>query len=68
MCEITTLPDLESALYFSMVTFTTVGYGDVVVTGNWRILAALESANGVVIFGWTTALIVYVVQQLYGRK
>ena len=66
--EITTLPDLETALYFSMVTFTSVGYGDVVLTGPWRILASIQAANGVIIFGWTTALIFYHIQTVYTRK
>ena len=65
---ITTLPDLESALYFSMVTYTSVGYGDVVLTGDWRMLAALEGANGVIMFGWTTALIFYVIQYVYKAR
>jgi len=66
--EITELPDLETALYFSMVTFTSVGYGDVVLSGNWRMLASLQGANGVMLFGWTTALIFYVIQTVYRRK
>jgi len=66
--EITKLPDLETALYFSMVTFTSVGYGDVVLTGPWRILASIQAANGVIIFGWTTALIFYHMQTVYARK
>ena len=62
---ITTLPDLETAFYFSMVTFTTLGYGDVVLTGQWRTLASIQAANGVIIFGWTTALIFYFIQRIY---
>ena len=62
---ITTLPDLETAFYFSMVTFTTLGYGDVVLTGEWRALASIQAANGVIIFGWTTALIFYFIQRIY---
>lgn len=65
--EITSLPDLETALYFSMVTFTTVGYGDVVLTGSWRVLASIQAANGVIVFGWTTALIFYVIQHVYRK-
>ncbi len=65
---ITTLPDLETALYFSMVTFTTLGYGDVVLTGRWRMLASIQAANGVIIFGWTTALIFVWIQMIYQRK
>jgi hypothetical protein len=66
--EITQLPDLETAIYFSMVTFTSVGYGDVVLIGKWRVLAAMEAANGVIIFGWTTALIFHVIQSVYRRR
>ncbi len=65
---ITTIPDLETAFYFSMVTYTTLGYGDVVLTGQWRTLASIQAANGVIIFGWTTALIFYYIQLIYGKE
>ncbi len=65
---VTDLPDLETAFYFSMVTFTTLGYGDVVLTGQWRTLASIQAANGVIIFGWTTALIFYFIQQIYQEE
>ncbi len=65
--SITTVPDLETAFYFSMVTFTTLGYGDVVLTGQWRTLASIQAANGVIIFGWTTALIFYFIQKVYKK-
>jgi hypothetical protein len=65
---ITALPDLETAFYFSMVTFTTLGYGDVVLTGQWRTLASIQAANGVIIFGWTTALIFYFIQRVYKEE
>jgi len=55
---------LEPALYFSLVTFTTVGFGDVVLEPSWRILSAIEAANGVMMFGWTTALIFWFLQRL----
>ena len=61
------LPDLGTALYFSLVTFTTLGYGDVTLVRGWRVLGAFEAANGVIMFGWTTALIVSVVQRMYFR-
>jgi hypothetical protein len=66
--EITTLPDMQTAFYFSMVTFTTLGYGDVVLTGEWRTLASIQAANGVIIFGWTTALIFYFIQHIYKKE
>ena len=62
------LPDLETAFYFSMVTFTTLGFGDVVLSGPWRTLASIQAANGVIIFGWTTALIFYFIQRIYTDK
>jgi hypothetical protein len=65
---ITALPDLETAFYFSMVTYTTLGFGDVVLTGQWRTLASIQAANGVIIFGWTTALIFYFIQQIYKEE
>ena len=61
------LPDVETALYFSMVTFTSVGYGDIVLGDSWRILASIQGANGVIIFGWTTALIFHYIQRIYER-
>ena len=65
---ITALPDMETAFYFSMVTFTTLGFGDVVLTGQWRMLASIQAANGVIIFGWTTALIFYFIQNTYKEE
>jgi len=59
------LSDFESALYFSTVTFTTLGYGDIVLDDRWRLLASFQAANGIVMFGWTTALIMAAVQRVY---
>ncbi len=62
------LGDFETALYFSTVTFTTLGYGDILLDANWRLLAAFESANGIIIFGLTTAVVVSAVQLVYFPK
>ena len=56
---------MEAALYFSMVTFTTLGYGDVLLDERWRLMAAFEAANGIIIFGLSTAVVVAVVQRVY---
>ena len=66
--EITKLSNLETAFYFSMVTFTTLGYGDLVLDGSWRILASLQAANGAIIIGWTTALIFFFIGRIYSNK
>ena len=58
------IPDVETALYFSMVTFTTLGYGDISLGSQWRLLASFEAANGTIMFGWTTALVVAYMQKL----
>jgi len=49
---------LEEALYFSTSTFTTVGFGDLVLDERWRMLSAAESANGFLLIGWSTAFLV----------
>jgi len=54
----------EPALYFSTVTFTTLGYGDVTLDESWRLLASFEAANGIIMFGWTTALIFAFIQRI----
>jgi hypothetical protein len=59
---------LEPALYFSTVTYTTLGYGDLVLHDQWRLLGSIEAANGIIMFGWTTALIFAAVQRVYFAK
>lgn len=49
---------IETSLYFSIVTFTTLGYGDVIVANEWRILASFAAVNGLIIFGLNTAFLV----------
>lgn len=49
------LPDLEEALYFSTISYSTVGFSDALISTNWRLLAAFESILGVILLGWSTA-------------
>ena len=56
--------DFESALYFSTVTFTTLGYGDIVLDGKWRLFGAIEGGNGLILFGWSTAFLLSVTSRL----
>ena len=56
---------LEAALYFSTSSFTTVGYGDLVLSEEWRLFGSLESANGLMLFGWSTAFIFETVTRTY---
>ncbi len=57
--------DLETAVYFSTVAFTTLGFGDIVLDESYRLLGAFEAAAGMVIFGWTTAMVFSAVQRIY---
>lgn len=54
----------EEALYFSTVTYTTIGHGDVLLPADWRILGAIEGAVGIIMLGWSTAFLVSLLTQL----
>ena len=58
------LHGFEEAVYFSFVTFTSLGYGDITFDGVWRILSGIEALNGVLLLGWSTALLFVVVQRI----
>ena len=62
------LTGLEEALYFSISSFTTVGFGDVVLGKDWRILSSIEATNGFILFGWSTAFIFEIVSQVYHKN
>lgn len=54
----------EEALYFSISAYTTVGFGDLVMSTKWRVLSAIESANGWILFAWSTAFMLTVTTRL----
>ena len=56
------------ALYFSIVTYTTLGYGDITLSESWRLLSSFQAAIGIIIFGWSTAIVVASVQKVYLKK
>ena len=58
------ISDFESALYFSTVCFTTLGFGDIVLGPSFRIVSAIEAANGLILFGWTTAFLISLMGKL----
>lgn len=59
------LSDLESAIYLSTSSFTTVGFGDIYLDEEWRLLSSFEAANGFILFGWSTAFIFEIISKLY---
>jgi carbon starvation protein CstA len=44
-------------VYFAFVNYTTLGYGDVLPVADWRLLAPMTALNGIMLIGWSTALI-----------
>lgn len=62
------VPDFETALYFSTSAFTTVGFGDVYLQKDWRLLSSIESMNGFIMFGWATAFIFEIVSHVYRKE
>ena len=52
------------AVYHSAVNFTSLGYGDVVMSARWKLMGPLEAANGVMMFGMTSAALMAILQQL----
>ena len=62
------LESLAQAVYFSMVTFTTLGYGDVTLSPEWELLAGMEAMVGITVFGLTTAFLYAVVQRAWAAR
>lgn len=58
------LSHFEIALYFSTVTYSSVGYGDVLLGEEWRIFGAIEGVTGLIMIGWSTAFLVSLLGQL----
>jgi len=56
--------NFSTALYFSTVTFASLGYGDVVLGEHWRLFGAIEAANGVVLFAWSTTFLLSINSRL----
>jgi voltage-gated potassium channel Kch len=59
------MPDLQTALYFSAVTYTTTGYGDVVLPEAWRLDGGVEALTGILMCGWSTGFFFAIVSRLH---
>jgi Ion channel len=55
---------LEAAVYFSTITYASIGFGDAEMARDWRLVGAIEGINGVLLLGWSTAFFVTVVARL----
>jgi hypothetical protein len=62
-----TFSEIEPAIYFSLVSFTTLGFGDIILDREWRIMSGLMAANGLLVFGLTTAILVDFLTRLRRR-
>jgi hypothetical protein len=56
--------EFGTAYYHSAVNYTSLGYGDLLLTPSWRLLGPLEAANGALMFGVSTAMVFAVAQRL----
>jgi len=61
-------PTFDKALYFSAQSYTSLGYGDVVVSEQWRLLGPLESINGLLLFGLSTASMFAVLSRIIKNR
>jgi hypothetical protein len=59
------MPDLSSSLYFSAVTYTTTGYGDLVLPQEWRLVGAIEALTGILMCGLSTGFFFAVVSRMF---
>jgi hypothetical protein len=62
------ISDFEKAFYFSAQNYTSLGYGDVLLSDRWRLLGPLEAINGLLFFGLSTALLFAVVSHLIANR
>jgi len=61
-------PDGADLAYFAFVNYTTLGYGDVTPVESWRLLGPMTAMNGVLLFGWSTAVIFEVLRRAMMRS
>ncbi|WP_407644468.1 ion channel [Dongshaea marina] len=56
--------DFRTSLYFSLVSYSTVGYGDIVLPEGFRLIGAVEGLLGTIMVGWTVAILVRVLKSI----
>jgi voltage-gated potassium channel Kch len=61
-------PDWETSIYFSVVSYATIGYGDVVLPETWRLLGAIEGITGVLLCGVSTAFLFAIINAFFRMR
>ncbi len=61
-------PDWETSIYFSVVSYATIGYGDVVLPETWRLLGAIEGITGVLLCGVSTAFLFAIINVFFRMR
>jgi hypothetical protein len=65
LLPLNSMGSFEEATYFSFITFTTLGYGDIILTQGWRLLGGIESLNGIILVGLTTAMLFAIAARMW---
>ena len=56
--------EFEEALYFSIVAYTTLGFGDILLPDEWRLLSGIEALNGLLMIGLQTAMLIEIMTRI----
>ena len=62
------MPDLQTAIYFSATTYTTTGYGDLVLPAEWRLVGSVEALTGILMCGWSTGFFFAAVNRIFDAQ
>ncbi len=62
------VPDLREAVYFSSISYGSIGYSDVLMAPEWRLLGAIEGVAGAILLGWSIAFFVSVMTPFSARR
>ena len=59
------VPGFQASVYFSTVTYTTTGYGDIVLPEEWRLVGGIEALTGILMCGWSTGFFFAIVTRMH---
>ena len=66
--ELQIFVEFEASVYFALVAFTTLGFGDILLPTEWRLLGGMAAANGLLMFGLLTAILVEILRDTRLRQ